>query len=641
MKSGKTWFRSKVFICLVAVVPLALLPVLLNDVYLQHVLINSLIFLVVLLGLNIITGLTGQVSLCQAAFYGVGAYTSAILAKQFHIPFWLSFPAAACAAGLLGVGLGALTVKLRTHYLALATIGFGEILVNVFRSADNWTGGVNGLSAIPPPSIHKWVISGPFSYYYFALLVAALGYGAMSLIVRSQLGNSFLAVRENEVAASSLGLDSARLKISAFALGSAFAGVAGALYAHFDGFIGPESFSTEHSILLFCVLVVGGLGRPLGAVLAVGLFVFGQEFFRAFSQYQLLLFGATVVGIMILAPHGCAGLITALWKKVRPNVDECGRGEAAEWHLDLSKASEVADEVHHLHSPRTEGTPVESRSHDVASSIEEVVIEKISVRFGGVTALNDVSFDIRTGEILCLIGPNGAGKTSLINVLGGQLSPESGSVFMRKRASKNSESEESLQLVGRSPHKIARLGLSRTFQTSQLFSELSVFDNVLAGRYIDPVTQPSVLVTLLQPWRALKKDAAARRAAESRLRSTGLLENSHRLAKHLPYGLRRILEITRALAMEPQILLLDEPSAGMNQSERKKLAWLLHEIRRSGVTLLIVAHDLELVRNLADRVVVLDHGEVIYCGPPEELRQNQHVVSAYLGNREGAYVTRR
>jgi branched-chain amino acid transport system permease protein len=473
-----------------------------------------------------------------------------------------------------------------------------------------------------------------------ALLIAALGYGAMSLIGRSQLGNSFLAVRENEVAASSLGLDSVRLKMSAFALGSAYAGAAGALYAHFDGFIGPESFSTGHSILLFCALVVGGLGRPLGAVLAVGLFVLGQEFFRAFSQYQLLLFGATVVGIMILAPQGSAGLLSVLWRKLRPNLDESGRGEAREWELDVSKASGVA-KVHQLNSSRTKETHIKSGSQDFASSIEEVLIEKISVRFGGVTALNNVSFDIRTGEILCLIGPNGAGKTSLLNVLGGQLRPESGSVLMRKRTSKNSASEESLQLVGCSPHEIARLGLSRTFQTSQLFSELSVLDNVLTGRYVDPVTQPSVFVTLLQPWRAFKKDAAARRAAESSLRSTGLFENSHRLAKHLPYGSRRILEITRALAMAPKILLLDEPSAGMNQSERKKLAWLLHEIRESGVTLLIVAHDLDLVRNLADRVVVLDHGEVIYCGPPEELRQSKQVVSAYLGNHGGAYATRR
>ncbi len=640
MKSEKTWLSSKASHRLITVATLAFLPLLIRDPYLQHVLVNSLIFLLVLLGLNIITGLSGQVSLCQAALYGVGAYTSAILAKQFHVPFWLSLPTAAFAAGLLGLGLSALTVKMRSHYLALATIGFGEILVNVFRSADRWTGGANGLSAIPPPTIYGWAISGPFSYYYLALLLAALGYGAMTLIGRSQLGNSFLAVRENEVAAASLGLDSVRLKISAFALGSAYAGAAGALYAHFDGFIGPESFSTGHSILLFCVLVVGGLGRPLGAVLAVGLFVLGQEFFRAFSQYQLLLFGATVVGIMILAPQGSAGLLSALWKKVRPNRDESRSGEAPEWHLNVSKGSEVAT-VNQPHSPRTEETPVKSGSQDFASLVQQVVIEKISLRFGGVTALNNVSFDIRTGEILCLIGPNGAGKTTLINVLGGQLSPESGSVLIRKRPSKNSVLEESLQLVGCRPHKIARLGLSRTFQTSQLFSELSVFDNVLTGRYIDPVTQPSVLVTLLQPWRALKKDAAARRAAGSTLRSTGLFEDSHRLAKHLPYGLRRILEISRALAMEPQILLLDEPSAGMNQSERKKLGWLLHEVRRSGVTLLIVAHDLELVRNLADRVVVLDHGEVIYCGPPEELRQNQQVVSAYLGNHEGAYATRR
>lgn len=638
MRNVKTWFSPKVATRLLALVTMVLLPLLLSDRFLQHVLVNSLIFLIVLLGLNIITGLTGQVSLCQAALYGVGAYTSAILAKEFDVPFWLSLPAAGCVAGLLGLGLSALTVKLRAHYLALATIGFGEILVNVFRGADKWTGGANGLSAIPPPTVNGWAITEPLAYYYLALLVAAVGYSAMGFMARSQLGNSFLAVRENEVAASSLGIDSVRLKISAFTLGAAYAGVAGALYAHFDGFIGPESFSTGHSILLFCALVVGGLGRPWGAILAVVLFVLGQEFFRAFSQYQLFLFGATVVIVMILAPQGSAGILYSLFRRLRPDLDEKSRGETIEWHPEMYLSSRGA-KVHHLQARRAEENQIKRMGRDFTPSKDEILIDKISVRFGGVTALNNVSFDVRTGEILCLIGPNGAGKTSLLNVLGGQLKPDSGSVLMRQQPPNGSSSEEFIQLVGRSSHEIARLGLSRTFQTSQLFSELSVLDNVLTGRYIDSGTRPSVLLTLLRPWKSLKNDESARRAAESELSFAGLTPVSQRLARYLPYGVRRVVEITRALAMEPKILLLDEPSAGMNQSEREKLAQILQEIRGSGVTLLIVAHDMDLVRNLADRVVVLDHGEVIYCGPPDELRKNEKVISAYLGRRGGAYVS--
>lgn len=599
------------------------LPLLLNDRFFQHVLTTAFIYVVLILGLNTVIGLTGQVSLSQAALYGVGAYTSAILAKQISLPFPLSFALAVCVSASLGFFLSACVVKMRSHYLALATIGFGEILINVFRSAEKLTGGANGLSAIPAPRLGPWIIDTPLRYCYLALAVAIVCYAGMFLITHSQLGNAFLAVRDNEFAASSLGLNTVRLKVLAFTLGAGYAGAAGALYAHLDGFIGPESFSTSQSILLFCVLVVGGLGHPLGSLIGALLFVIGQEFFRAFSHYQLLLFGSTVIIVMVFAPQGIAGLLRSMLGKGSDAAKNPLQGTT--WNPNGFKA---------VPSGPTEilssDTPALAYKNHRESPV--LVIKDLVVRYGGLTAVNDVSLNVISGEILCLIGPNGAGKTTLLNVIGGQQQPAQGLVTLNFSGT-SATSEKEFSVIGLQPHNLARVGLARTFQTSQLFSELSTVENVLVGQYLHRKTRTSLLTILFLPWIAVKKETEAREEAEKWLRFTGLYDYRYQLAKHLPYGLRRALEIARCLATNPSVLLLDEPSAGMSPSERKSLATLLRSISNLGTTLIIVAHDLDLVRSLGDHVVVLDHGKVIFDGSPQDLRDSDKVIDAYLGKR--------
>jgi branched-chain amino acid transport system permease protein len=619
--STQVSFRPRLqFIALLA--GLIVLPLLLNDRFFQHILTTAFIYVVLILGLNTVIGLTGQVSLSQAALYGVGAYTSAILAKQISLPFPLSFALAICVSASLGFLLSACVVKMRSHYLALATIGFGEILINVFRSAENLTGGANGLSTIPAPRLGPWIIDTPLRYCYLALAVAIVCYAGMLLITRSQLGNAFLAVRDNEFAASSLGLNTVRLKILAFTLGAGYAGAAGALYAHLDGFIGPESFSTSQSILLFCVLVVGGLGHPLGSLIGALLFVIGQEFFRAFSHYQLLLFGSTVIIVMVFAPQGIAGLLRSMFSQ-RSAADKSPLIGTV-WNPNgFNTGPSVTTELLSSEKPAVETTNVPESA--------ALVIKNLVVRYGGVTAVNDVSFYVNSGEIVCLIGPNGAGKTTLLNVIGGQQQPAKGSVILN--SSGTSTSEEEFSVIGLQPHDLARVGLARTFQTSQLFSDLSTLENVLAGQYPHRKTRTSLLTILFLPWIAVKKDAAAREEAERWLKFTGLYDYRYHLAKHLPYGLRRVLEIARCLATNPRVLLLDEPSAGMSSSERKLLASLLRSINKLGVTLIIVAHDLDLVRRLGDHVVVLDSGKIIFDGSPQDLRDSEKVIDAYLGKR--------
>jgi ABC-type branched-subunit amino acid transport system permease subunit/ABC-type branched-subunit amino acid transport system ATPase component len=612
---------------LIVTTTLLVLPWTLQNAFLQHVLVVTLIFYILLLGLNIVIGLTGQVALCHAALYGVGAYTSAILAKEAFLSFWLSLPLAVAVSACLGFFLSTCVVKMRAHYLALATIGFGEVLINVFRSADKLTGGANGLSGIPSPIVGRWVIDSPLSYYYVVLLIVALCYLGMITIMRSQLGIALRAVRDNEIAASSLGINTVRLKVLAFTLSAAYAGAAGALYAHFDGFIGPESFSTSQSILLFCVLVVGGSGRPLGPLVGAVLFVIGQEFFRSFSQYQLMLFGSTVILVMSFAPEGIVGLVRPLLAKVFGISKKTSAAESETW--DPSGMEDAISDVTNSRSLKATGPSKKERWRTNAIMIEDLV-----VRYGGVTSLDRVSFNIRGGEIFCLIGPNGAGKTTLLNVIGGQQRPAEGRVMLSPNLEAGVFSAPNVSVVGHRPDQLARLGLARTFQTSQLFSELSVLENVLAGEYQDRATRPSFSSILFAPWLAIKKDAVARTAAESQLRLTHLTRFRHQPSKQLPYGLRRVLEIARCLATNPRVLLLDEPSAGMNPTERKALAGLLRHINDLGVTLMIVAHDLELVRDLANHVVVLDHGKVIFDGSPAHLRQSTDVVHAYLGKRK-------
>ncbi|MCI0603406.1 branched-chain amino acid ABC transporter ATP-binding protein/permease [bacterium] len=573
--------------------------------FVLRVIVLTAISAIALFGLNFVTGLTGQVSLCQAALCGAGAYFSGILGVRFGFPFWFSLPLACLLTGLLGFVLSVCTVKMRAYYLSLATIGFGEILANFYRTAESWTGGANGLSGIPAPVLGSWTFDNPKNYLLIAFTLMYLGFIAISRIVRSHVGITLVALRDNEIAAASIGVNTVRLKIFAFVIGAMYAGASGALYAHFDGFIGPESFSTVQSILYLCVSVVGGLGRPVGSIIGALILVIGQEYFRSYSQYQVLLFGILVIVIMIFAPRGIAGI----FRGRRSRADE------KETPVRPSKWS-IAD--HSLISAPLRDTVLEARD--------------LRMHFGGITALDDISFDVFRGEILCIIGPNGAGKTTLLNVIGGEIRPDSGTVLSRGRAG------EIIRLVNLPIHSIARHGMTRTFQTSQLFPDLTVVENIIVGFNARSASGPSIIDAFFRPWESSRRERSYMRFAMRLARSMGLWKHRNTPANQLPFGLRRILEIARSLSSEPFILLLDEPSAGMNEIERKHLSEVLKTANASGLTIMLVAHDLKLVQDLADRVIVLNQGKMIFSGPSDEFRNDAKVVAAYLGNLEMSHV---
>src|ERR1017187_2921357 len=505
-------FRLQRVLPLALVVLLAAVPLLISGPFLLRMAVLTVLASIVLLGLNIVTGFAGQVSLCQAAFYGIGAYGSGIISVRWGVPMVLSIPAGALLSAALAFLLGAGTLRLRSHYLALATIGFGEVMVNVFRSATAWTGGANGLSGIPTPGFSLAI------YHWIVLAVAAAAFWAANRVLNSQTGLAIEAMREDEMAAESMGVNTRRLKIASFTAGGFLAGLAGALYAHLDGFVGPESFSTGHSILLLCAVVVGGLASIGGSVFAALLLVIVQEYFRSFMNYQILLFGLTVILIMTLAPGGLRTLIARILPRRR----------TSSFHLPPN--------VHAADSP-DHG----SNGHGhLANTEAKMVVSGVTLSFGGVQALREVDFQVQEGKALCLIGPNGAGKTTMLNVMHGLLLPDKGVARLRDKKDR----ERWRSLPGMPLHRVARLGVRRVFQHNRVFKNLTCFENVLIGFHLNRKLRPSLTEMLVRPAAAAAKEWATRQEATLLLKEVGLWE----------------------MRDEPAVLLPDRKSTRLNSS---------------------------------------------------------------------------
>jgi branched-chain amino acid transport system permease protein len=576
---------------------LVLTPVVVPDPFWLRLAVLTLLTSIALLGLNVASGFAGQVSLCQAAFYGAGAYTSAIASIRLGFPITVSVAAAALVTSLLALLLGAATIRLQAHYLTLATIGFGEVLVNVFRSATELTGGANGLSGIP---------TFPMSdvLRYWTVLAVTVGtFSAVSRVLSSPIGLVFRTVREDELAAESIGINTRRMRLAVFGVSGLLGGLAGALYGHYDGFIGPESFSTAHSILMFCAVVTVGLGSVAGSVPAAALLVLVQEYFRSFMHYQVVLFGLTVMILASLSPKGFRTLVDFGRRRRATVVPAVESDSQLGW--------ERSDGATHL---------------DTSAGEDAVRVRGVMLRFGGVQALRGVDVNIPSGKIFFIIGPNGAGKTTLLNILNGFLQPDSGTVEVRDRQSRSYR-----QVNGRSVHEVARLGIARVFQLNRLFRDLTVLENVLVGVHTVEDLRPRVIELFLAPRRARAKNETARREAARLLGSLGLAEQADLPARLLPFGQQRLLELARCAALRPEVILLDEPSAGLSALERGALIRFLLHLRNKGVTLVVVAHDLDFVRELAELVAVLDQGEKIFEGTPENLWRCPGVLDAYIG----------
>ncbi|HSB71186.1 MAG TPA: branched-chain amino acid ABC transporter ATP-binding protein/permease [Candidatus Methylomirabilis sp.] len=563
------------------------LPLLTANTYYLYVGASVALLTVVTAGLNVLVGFTGQISLGHAGFYAIGAYTAALLVMRAGIHPVAAVAAAILLAAVAGAGVAGAALRVTGPYLAMVTIAFGIIVEGLLVEWVSVTGGPGGIFNIPklPLQRHYWII----------LAAAAAALWLVANLRRSAWGRAFLAVRGSEVAAESLGLSAYYVRIVAFTVSAAFAGAGGALFAFLNGYVSPDSFTLQTSILFLLALLFGGEGRVAGPVVGSLVLTLLPELLTGMADYRLILYGGLLLLSIYWLPSGVVGAVA--------------RGGAEGWGGALLPDAAGQPDV------RTTGG---WRGED-ASSRKLLWVEDLRLSFGGVAALADVSLSVPDRGIHAVIGPNGAGKTTLLNVLSGYYVPSGGTVWL-----------EGGSVAGRPPYAISRLGVARTFQTTQLFGGLSVLENVAVG-----VAGPrlgGVLPALLGTPGTRRREREVRRSALSLLGVIGLSGWADRPADAMPAGLRRKLEIVRALATRPRLLLLDEPAAGLSPREIQELDRQLTSLRDGGgPAIVLVEHHMDLVMAVSERITVLDYGRVIACGPPEVVRRHPAVVEAYLG----------
>ena len=597
----------------VLVVVVLLLPRFITSSYWLNLINLAMSFSIACLGLNIVLGYTGQLSLAQAAFWGVGAYTSAILTTQLGLPVWAGMFAAFFVAALCGVLLGIPTLKLSGHYLAMATIGFG-IIVQLILVNEIWlTNGSDGITKIPSPWIGSLELKDPGTFFYVAAVsLILLTWGAIRL-KNSRVGRAFMAIRENEMAAGTTGVDTTYYKIMAFALSAGYAGFGGWLFAHGGShYISPDTFSFEQSVILLVMAVLGGNGSAIGSIVGGTLLTLLPEVLRFLKDSYMMFYAAGIVLIMIFMPRGIAGLVSDMPISLRLRNW---------WNADSKAARQVAAAAS---SREKSGVSQKAfRPEDCAGSGEVLLTVKgLAKHFGGLKAVDGVDMQVRRGEIQALIGPNGSGKTTILNMLSGLYVPTAGEISLGGAA-----------IAGKKPHVITSLGMARTFQNIRLFGELTVLDNVLIGRHTH--SRAGLLGSILRLPSQRMEEAQIRARALEMLEFVGLKGKEFAQANSLPYGQQRLLELARALASDPQLLLLDEPAAGLNAAETEALVGLLFQICTHGITILLVEHDMNLVMNVSDHITVLNFGRKIAEGSAEQIEKNQEVIDAYLGTEVG------